>query len=103
MTNEQIVEKISNHDTRIKNLEKETASLESLTLSVQKLALSIEQMAKEQADYRYKQNEMAERLLTVEQQPLKDKANKHDVYMSQIITLVLGAIVGYLLKSLFGI
>lgn len=110
MTNEEMQERVIEHDSRIKgtekrinDLERKTDKLESLTLSVQKLALSVEQMANAQDEYRSEQKNLAERILNVEQQPDKEKANKFDKIWSQIATLVIGAFVGYLLKTFFGI
>lgn len=93
--------KVANH--RIEDLENKTDRIESLTLSVQKLAISVENMAKEQIDYRAKQEELANRVLSVEQKPNRDKANKWEKVVETLFTLVFGALVSYLLYNIFGL
>ena len=87
--------KVSNH--RIDNLEDKTNRIENLTLSVQKLAMSVEQMAKEQIDYRAKQNQIANKLIELEQAPAQDKAKKVDSILTYVMQLVVAAIVGAIL------
>ena len=87
--------KVSNH--RIDDLEEKTDRIEKLTLSVQKLALSVEQMAKEQVDYRAKQDQIADKLIELEQAPAKDKAKHWEDTMSTILHYILTAAVGALM------
>ncbi len=84
--------KVSNH--RIENLEENTNRIENLTLSVQKLAMSVEQMAKEQIDYRSKQDQIANKLIELEQAPAKDKAKKVDSILTYVAQLIVAAIIG---------
>lgn len=93
--------KVTNH--RLKDLEEHITKVESLTLSVEKLAFAVENMAKEQIDYRSKQNELAKRILEVEQLPNKRKANILDKYLGQILAIIIGALISYLLFSLLGL
>lgn len=90
-------EKVSVSNHRIADLEEKTDRIENLTLSVQKLAMSVEQMAKEQVDYRARQNELADKLIELEQAPNRAKAKKWDEILSSIIQLVIAAIFGALL------
>ena len=101
MNQEEIAVSIAEHNKeigslkhRVVELEEKTDRIESLTLSVQKLAQSVEVMAKEQVDYRTKQNEIASRLLEVEQAPIKAKAKKHDDTWQYIWHVVLGLVIG---------
>lgn len=87
--------KVSNH--RIDDLEEKTDRIENLTLSVQKLAISVEQMAKEQIDYRSKQDQIANKLIELEQAPSKDKAKKVDSILTYVAQLIVAAIVGAVL------
>lgn len=87
--------KVSNH--RIDELEEKTDRIENLTLSVQKLAISVEQMAKEQIDYRSKQDQIANKLIELEQAPSKDKAKKVDSILTYVAQLIVAAIVGAVL------
>ena len=87
--------KVSNH--RIADLEGKTDRIENLTLSVQKLAMSVEQMAKEQVDYRARQNELADKLIELEQAPNRAKAKRWDEVLATIIQLCIAAIFGALL------
>ena len=87
--------KMSNH--RIDDLEEKTDRIENLTLSVQKLAISVEQMAKEQIDYRSKQDQIANKLIELEQAPSKDKAKKVDSILTYVAQLIVAAIVGAVL------
>jgi hypothetical protein len=87
--------KVSNH--RIGDLEEKTDRIEKLTLSVQKLAMSVEQMAKEQIDYRSKQDQIANKLIELEQAPAKDKAKKVDSILTYVMQLVVAAFVGAVL------
>ena len=87
--------KVSNH--RIDDLEDKTDRIEKLTLSVQKLAMSVEQMAKEQIDYRAKQEQIANKLIELEQAPAKDKAKKVDSILTYVMQLVVAAFVGAVL------
>lgn len=96
-------EKLKVCEHRISDLEVVTKRIESLTLSVEKLAVSCETMAREQVDYRERQNELAKRILEVEQQPNRRKAKILEQYGGQIITIVIGALVSFLLFSLLGI
>lgn len=89
--------KMSVADHRIENLEEKTDRIENLTLSVQKLAISVEQMAKEQIDYRAKQNQIANKLIELEQAPAQDKAKKVDSILTYVMQLVVAAIVGAIL------
>ncbi len=93
--------KVANH--RISDLEATTKRIEKLTMSVEKLAMSCEAMTREQSDYRAKQNELAKRLLEVEQLPTRKKAGKWDKYMGQIATIIIGALISFLLFSLLGL
>ena len=90
--------KVSNH--RIDDLEEKTDRIENLTLSVQKLAISVEQMAKEQIDYRSKQDQIANKLIELEQAPSKDKAKKVDSILTYVAQLIVAAIVGAVLAYL---
>nr|DAG22729.1 MAG TPA: hemolysin [Caudoviricetes sp.] len=90
-------EKIKVSNRRIEDLEDKTDRIENLTLSVQKLAISVEQMAKEQVDYRAKQDQIANKLIELEQQPSKDKAKKVDSILTYVMQLVVAAIVGAVL------
>lgn len=87
--------KVSNH--RIDDLEEKTDRIENLTLSVQKLAMSVEQMAKEQIDYRAKQDQIADKLIELEQAPARDKAKHWEDTISTVLHYVLTAAVGALL------
>ena len=87
--------KVSNH--RIDDLEEKTDRIENLTLSVQKLAISVEQMAKEQIDYRSKHDQIANKLIELEQSPSKDKAKKVDSILTYVAQLIVAAIVGAVL------
>lgn len=87
--------KVSNH--RIADLEGKTDRIENLTLSVQKLAMSVEQMAKEQVDYRARQNELADKLIELEQAPARDKAKHWEDTVSTVLHYVLTAAAGALL------
>ena len=87
--------KVSNH--RINDLEEKTDRIEKLTLSVQKLAMSVEQMAKEQIDYRAKQDQIADKLIELEQAPAKDKAEHWEDTVSTVLHYVATAGVGALL------
>lgn len=86
--------KVANH--RIDDLESTMNRIESLTISVEKLAVSVEALAKCQMDDRKRSDNLAERLLEVEQYPIKDKAAKHDAAVKQLVTFVIGAILAYL-------
>lgn len=106
----EIVEKIANHSVRIDEAEKkidklenQAAEIQSLALSVQKLAHSVEQIAKDQTSLIAKQNEMVKNLAEVEKKPDKTKAEKYDRVIKEITTLLLGAIVGFLIKTFLGI
>ena len=82
---------------RVSVLEEKTDRIENLTLSVQKLAISVEQMAKEQIDYRSKQDQIANKLIELEQAPSKDKAKKVDGILTYVAQLIVAAIVGAVL------
>lgn len=99
----QHTEKLKVCEHRISDLEVVTKRIESLTLSVEKLAVSCEAMAREQVEYRDKQNELAKRILEVEQYPNKRKANAFDKYAGQVIAILIGALVSFLLVELLGI
>lgn len=64
-----------------------------LPLSLGKL----EQMAKEQIDYRAKQDQIADKLIELEQAPDKDKAKRWEDTVSTALHYVLTAVVGALL------
>lgn len=89
--------------SQLKTVSEKMDSIEGLTLSVQKLAMSIEQLANNQAEDRKEQKAIVQRLIHLESIPNQDKANKYDKIADKIITVIVGAIVGYLLKSLIGI
>ena len=84
--------RVSNH--RIADLEEKTDRIENLTLSVQKLAMSVEQMAKEQTDYRDKQERIANKLIELEQAPVQDKAKRWDSIILTILQVLISALVG---------
>lgn len=109
MTNEELIVKVTEHETKIKSaehrlsdLEEKTDKIESLTLSVQKLALSVERMTEEQQEYRNEQRSIVQRLIQIENQPSKDKALTYDKVVSTIITVVTSALVGGIL-AYFGL
>ena len=87
--------KVSNH--RIDDLEENTDRIEKLTLSVQKLAMSVEQMAKEQIDYRSKQDQIANKLIELEQAPVMEKAKKVDSILTYVAQLIVAAVIGAIL------
>lgn len=93
--------KVANH--RISDLEETTKRIESLTLSVEKLAMSVESMAKEQMDYRAKQNELASRLLDIEQKPYKDKALLVSKIVEHIAIMICGGFCAWLIFKATGI
>lgn len=104
MENEQIAVRLAEHENRIKvsehrikDLEEKTDRIESLTLSVQKLASSVELMAKEQADYRNKQNQIADKILELEKAPDKEKAKRHDDAVAIVFQCILSALIGFVL------
>lgn len=99
----EIETKLALMDKRINDLEEKTDKIESLVLSVQELAFSVKAMATEQQEQRKKQEEFAERLISIENQPDKSKAEIHDKIKWTVVSLVIGALVGFLLKSLLGI
>lgn len=90
-------EKMSVANHRIDDLEEKTDRIESLTLSVQKLAMSIEQMAKEQMEYRDKQEGIANRLIELEQAPTKAKAKRWEDTVATVLRYILTTLVGALL------
>lgn len=104
MDNELIAARIAEHENRlkvsehrIKDLEDKTDRIENLTLSVQKLATSVESMAKEQADYRDKQNQIADKILELEKAPAEAKAKKLDEVLSWSVKCFISALIGFLL------
>lgn len=104
MEQEKIATTLTDHENRvkvcehrIKDLEETTKRIETLTLSVEKLAVSVERMANEQVEYRDKQNELAKKILEVEQAPTKAKAKIHDDIWQSVGRIVIGAIVGAIL------
>lgn len=97
-----IEQRLTDTDRRIVSLENTIKRIESLTLSVEKLALSVENMARDQVEYRADQNALAKRLLEVEKQPLRDKAEKHDRLVTKVIEIVLAGVVGFLISSVLG-
>lgn len=98
-----IDQRCSDIERRLSSLENTIKRIESLTVAVEKLALSVENMAKDQLDYRTKQNEIANRLLEVEQLPMKEKAKHHDKVIEKIIGLILAGVVGFLLNHFLGL
>ena len=96
-------EKLKVCEHRISDLEAVTKRIESLTLSVEKLAMSCETIAKEQAEHRETQNDLAKRILEVEQQPNKRKAKILEQYGGQIVSIIIAALISFLLFSLLGI
>jgi len=110
MDNEIIATKLTEHENRIKvsehrieDLEEKTDRLEDLTLSVQELAISVKTMTDEMKTAKTATDNIKERLAEVEAQPYRAKAAMHDKYVSQIATLIIGTLVGFLLKTLLGI
>lgn len=93
-----LCEKMSVANHRIDDLEATTQRIESLTLSVEKLSMSIEQMVKEQCQQREAQNQLADRLLKVEQLPYQDKAGKWDLVWKQVLVAITSGVVGYLIS-----
>lgn len=96
-------EKIRTLFDRVEKVEVVADRIESLAMSTQRIATSVESMQKEQNEYRAKQNELADRILEVEQNPIKDKANRYTTITNKIIDIVLGAVVGFLLFHFFGL
>ena len=78
-------------------------SIENLTLSVQKLAISVEQLAQNQAEDRQEQKRIANEIIEIKNVPLKNKANWSDKILDKALTVIVGAVVGYLLSKLLGI
>lgn len=110
MDNEVIATKLTEHENRIKvaehrieELEEKTDRIESLTLSVKELAMSVKTMADGLRDTKNDTADLDERLSEVEKYPIKRKAEIHDRYVSQVATLIIGALVGFLLKTLFNL
>lgn len=98
------------HGEQLKTLFKEVEKLndkmnaiEQLTLSVQRLAGSVEQIAKNQSEYKESAQKMSEKISELESNPYKEKAEMYNKIVWAVLSLVIGAIGGYLLKSLFGI
>ena len=109
-TLEKLGETTVKHEEQIKTVFKQLDTLtekmdaiEGLTLSVHKLSMSVEQLAKNQSEDRDEQKRLTEKIITLENNPDKDKASKYDKIADKISTVVIGAIIGYLLRSLFGI
>lgn len=96
-------EKIKVANNRIADLENKTNTIEKLALSVQKIAIATETLTKNQIEYQQKQEQIAKKLVDIEGMPLRSKAEKHDFYVDTVLKLVIGAIVGFLLKSLLGL
>lgn len=78
-------------------------AIEELALSVQKLALSVEQIANAQSEDRQQQKEITYKLIELERYPSNEKAHKYEKLSDKILTVLIGAFLGYLLKSLLGI
>lgn len=110
MTTEELGQESIKHSEQLKTVFKQLETLngkmdaiEGLALSVQKLALSVEQIANNQAEDRESQKEIIKQIAVLESAPHKDKASKYDRITNQIVNILIGALVGYLLKSLVGI
>ena len=110
MTTEELGQESIKHSEQLKTvfrqletLNEKMDSIEGLTLSVQKLAISVEQLAKNQSEDREAQKEIVKQIAILESAPNKDKASKYDKITNQVASILIGAIVGYLLKSLIGI
>ena len=113
MTNESIAQEIVKHSEQLKTVFNEMAkinekmdAIEGLTLSVEKLAMSVEQLAKNHDEDKKSQKEyqekVSDKLTELENRPYEDKASKYDRISNQLFTIVFGAVVGYLLKTMFG-
>lgn len=101
MTEENVAVKLTEHDTKIQavehrlsDLEDKTDRIENLTLSVQKLASSVEIMAKEQAEYREKQETITDKLVQLEQRPDREKVKKLDDIIMYTTHIIVAAVVG---------
>ena len=95
--------KINLVEQRVEKLEDMTATIQNLTISVERMSLSVENMVKEQSKFSAQQEKLSKRLLEVEQAPYKDKATRYTEITKYVLTLILGGLVGYLMKSLLGI
>lgn len=76
-------------DIRIGKLEITMEKIQSLTVSVEKMAISIDTMAKEIS-------KQGQKLEAIESKP----AEKWDKFVWLAVTAIVGAIIGYVLKSL---
>lgn len=76
-------------DAKIQNLERAIEKIQSLTVSVEKMAISIEMMAKEIS-------RQGEKLEAIESKP----AEKWDKFVWLAVAALVGAIIGFVLKSL---
>lgn len=110
MTTEELGRESIKHSEQLKTVFKQLETLnekfdaiEGLALSVQKLAISVEQIAKNQSEDRETQKDIVKQIAILESAPSKDKASKYDRVTNQIASIIIGAVVGYLLKSLIGI
>ena len=88
---------------KVDELSEKMNAIESLTLSVQKLAISVETLAKNQSEDRQEQRKISDKLIQLESAPIKSKADTHDKIVGNLVLTILGIIVGYLAKTLFGI
>lgn len=102
-------EQLKSLSDKVEKLDEKMNVIEGITISVEKLAMSVEQIAKNQAEDRaqqkiinQKQEAISQRLIDIESNPLKDKASTYDKVKDKILMAIVGALVGYFLKT-FGL
>lgn len=94
--------KMEDADRRISNLEKMMNEVTSLTRTVERLAIMIENLVKEQTEFSGKVNSLTDRMVEMEKEPYKTKANSYDIIWKEVVVLLIGGVSGYLARTLLG-
>jgi chromosome segregation ATPase len=110
MDNDYILTKITEHDAklaegarRLDDLERSSEQITEIVLAVKEISMSIKSLTKEIAELKAETVSINTRLDDVEKYPYKDKAARHDRYVSLAGTTIIGALIGYLLKTFLGV
>lgn len=84
------------YDEKIKNLEKESEEHDKRIKSLEKIYITIEKMATELVELRKNTNSIDDRLTAIEKEP----ADKWKSISSYALTLIVGAVISYVLVKL---
>lgn len=115
MNNEQIVQKVTEHEMRLDNLENEHKDLKAKVDDIHDIATSVKIMAndityiktdiaevkEDQKDTKKWQKDFSEKLSEVETAPMKETAQQAKDLRSKIIWLILAGVIGFLLAQAF--